>query len=417
MKVLIIGGGGREHALAWKIKESSRVSKIFAAPGNGGTEGLAENININPSDIDSLLKFAEEEAIDLTLVGPEDPLAQGIVDRFEDRGLKIFGVNKKSAQLESSKKYSKEFMEKYQIPTAKYRSYQSMDQALEGLEEFTYPLVVKADGLALGKGVIICENEEEALEAIEMMMGDKAFGPAGETIIIEEFLEGEETSLLCLVSQGRLYPMKSARDYKKIFEGDQGPNTGGVGCYSPNPLMDDRMFQAIDKDILKNIEKGLEKEGLDYRGIIFIGLMLTEAGPKVLEFNCRFGDPETEVLIPRLEGDLVDILEKTIDGKLGQEDLTWREKPCLTVVLTSKGYPGDYEKGKEIKGLENLDEDIILFHNGTKIVDGQLYTNGGRVLSVTAMGETLEEARDKVYKNIEKIQFEGMYYRKDVGRL
>lgn len=416
MKVLIIGGGGREHALAWKVAQSERVSQIFCAPGNGGTGEIAKNINIAPENVDRLLEFAKKESIDLTIVGPEAPLACGIVDVFEKEGLKIFGVNKKAALLESSKKYSKEFMEKYKIPTAKYRSYTNIEMAVKGLEEFSYPLVIKADGLAQGKGVIICENKEEALDSLKLMMEDKIFGSAGETIIIEEFLEGVEASLLCFVSQGELFPMEFAKDYKQIYDGDLGPNTGGVGCYSPNPIMDEEMIKTIEREILNNIETGLEYAQLDYKGIMFIGLMITKEGPKVLEFNCRFGDPETEVLIPRLEADLVDILQKTIDGNLRKEDLIWTKKTCVTVVATSDGYPLEYEKGKKINGLENLDKDIILFHNGTKKTGDKIYTDGGRVLSITALGDSLAEARDRVYKNIEKIHFEGMYYRKDIGK-
>jgi len=393
MKILVIGSGGREHALCWKIAQSIRISKVYCAPGNGGTEKVAENIDIGADEIDKLLEFAETEAIDLTVVGPENPLANGIVDKF------------------------KEFMEKYEIPTAKYKSYTDINKAIEDLKEFDYPLVIKADGLALGKGVIICKNREEAMDSIQGMMGDKIFGSAGETIIIEEFLEGVETSLLCFVSEGKLFPMESAKDYKQIYDGDLGSNTGGIGCYSPNPTMDGEMLKTIEKEILNKIETGFEYEQLNYKGILFIGLMLTKEGPKVLEFNCRFGDPETEVLIPRLETDLVDILQKTLDGNLRKEDLIWAEEPCVTVVATSDGYPLKYEKGKEIHGLENLDEDIILFHNGTKKTEDKIYTNGGRVLSITALGSTIEESRKKAYDNIKRIDFDGMYYRKDIGKI
>ena len=418
MKVLVIGSGGREHALCWKIAQSVRVSKVFCAPGNGGIGEIAENVDIGPNEIDKLLDFAIKESIDLTVVGPEDPLANGIVDKFEEKGLRIFGVNKEAAQLESSKKYAKEFMEKYKIPTAKYRAYTDLNEAMKGLEEFNYPLVIKADGLALGKGVIICENEDKAVETLKLMLEEKTFGSAGDTIIIEEFLEGVEASLLCFVSEKKLFPMESAKDFKQIFEGDKGPNTGGVGCYSPNPLLllDEELNKVIRKEILNKIEKGFEYEALEYKGILFIGLMITKEGPKVLEFNCRFGDPETEVVLPRLESDLIDILQKSLDGNLREEDLVWSDKQSMAVVLTSGGYPGEYEKGKEIKRMENLDEDIILFHNGTKKVDGKIYTNGGRVLSVTALEDTLAEARDKIYANIDKIEFDGMYYRKDIGK-
>lgn len=415
MKVLVIGSGGREHALCHKLSESKRVSKIYCAPGNGGTLQVAENVNINPKDIDLLLDFAINKDIDLTVVGPEDPLVNGIVDRFNEKGLKIFGPNKKGAILEGSKIISKGFMEKYNIPTGKYKVFKEAKAAISFLDSLNYPIVIKADGLCAGKGVIICKTKEEGIKAIEDIMVDKKFGLSGEEILIEEFLEGTETSLLCFVSNENIIPMESARDYKKIFEGDKGPNTGGVGCFSPNPVMTDKLKEEIEKSILKNIKIGFKNEDIDFRGILFIGLMLTSDGPKVLEFNVRFGDPETEVVLPRLENDIVDIFEKTMDGSLKEEDLKWTDKKCVTVVLTSKGYPVEYEKGKEITGTEELDKDIILFHNGTKMEDGKLLTNGGRVLSVTALGDTLQEAREKVYKNIDKIKFDGLCYRKDIG--
>lgn len=417
MKVLVVGSGGREHALCWKIVQSKRVSKVFCAPGNGGTEDISENIDIDVDEIDKLVNFALKESIDITIVGPEGPLVKGIVDKFKAKGLRIFGANKKAAQLEGSKVFAKKFMEKYNIPTARYRVYRDIDEATQGLEEFDYPVVIKADGLCFGKGVIICNTREEGLAALKHIMVDKAFGSQGNTIIIEEYLVGTEASLLCFVSQGKLFPMESAKDYKRILDGDKGDNTGGVGCFSPNPLIDEDMKRIIQKGILKNIERGLEYEYLDYSGILFIGLMFTQRGPKVLEFNCRFGDPETEVLLPRLERDIIDIFQKTIDGNLREEDLIWSEKHCVTVVATSKGYPGRYEIGKEIQGLDNMDRDIILFHNGTKRVGNRLYTNGGRVLSLTALGDTLEDARNKVYENINKIKFDGIYYRKDIGEI
>ncbi|MBV1819384.1 phosphoribosylamine--glycine ligase [Anaerosalibacter bizertensis] len=415
MKVLVIGSGGREHALCHKLSESKRVSKIYCAPGNGGTLQVAENVNINPKDIDLLLDFAINKDIDLTVVGPEDPLVNGIVDRFNEKGLKIFGPNKKGAILEGSKIISKGFMEKYNIPTGKYKVFKEAKAAISFLDSLNYPIVIKADGLCAGKGVIICKTKEEGIKAIEDIMVDKKFGLSGEEILIEEFLEGTETSLLCFVSNENIIPMESARDYKKIFEGDKGPNTGGVGCFSPNPVMTDKLKEEIEKSILKNIKIGFKNEDIDFRGILFIGLMLTADGPKVLEFNVRFGDPETEVVLPRLENDIVDIFEKTMDGSLKEEDLKWTDKKCVTVVLTSKGYPVEYEKGKEITENEELDKDIILFHNGTKVEDGKLLTNGGRVLSVTALGDTLKEAREKVYKNIDKIKCDDLCYRKDIG--
>lgn len=417
MKVLIIGSGGREHTLCLKVADSIRVSKVFCAPGNAGTAEVAENIDIKSNDVDKLLEFALKESMDLTIVGPEEPLVLGIVDRFEEEGLRIFGVNQKSAKLEGSKIYAKKFMEEYEIPTAKYREYSNIDEAIKGLDEFDFPLVIKADGLCLGKGVIICQTKEEALETLETMMTDKVFGSAGESLIIEEFLEGVEASLLCLVSQGRLIPMESAKDYKKIYDNDEGENTGGVGCYSPSPLFNKKLKREIHHEILTKIETGFEYEYLDYKGIIFVGLMITDDGIKVLEFNVRFGDPEIQAVIPRLEDNIVDILQKTIDGNLREEDLNWKDESSVTLVATSKGYPGKYEVGKEITGLEDLDEDVILVHHGTKVEDGKTYTNGGRVLSITALGDTLEEAREKAYDNMKKIDFEGMYYRTDIGKI
>lgn len=417
MKVLVIGSGGREHALCWKIAKSNKVSKVYCAPGNGGTLEVAENIDINVDEIEKLRDFAIENHIDLTVVGPELPLVLGIVDKFQEKGLKIFGVNKKCAQLEGSKDFSKEFMEKYNVPTAKYKSYTKLDEAIEGLREFTYPLVIKADGLCAGKGVVICYSEAEAMGALKTILGEKVFGSEGEKVVIEEFLDGIEASLLCVVTEGKIIPMESAKDYKKIYEGDEGPNTGGVGCFSPSPLFSDKLNEKIHNNILKNIRIGLDKEDMDFRGILFIGLMIVDGEPKVLEFNVRFGDPETEVLIPRLQSDIVDIFEKTIDGNLEKLDLVWKDDHCVTVVLTSKGYPDNYEKGFNITGINELDKDIILFHNGTKNLDGALVTNGGRVLSVTALGNTIEEARDKIYSNINKINFNGMNYRKDIGQI
>ncbi|MGJ0846193.1 phosphoribosylamine--glycine ligase [Tissierella praeacuta] len=417
MKVLVIGSGGREHALCWKISKSQRVSKVYCAPGNGGTLEVAENIPINVDEIEKLVQFAIENNIDLTVVGPELPLVLGIVDKFQEKELKIFGVNKTCAQLEGSKDFSKEFMEKYNIPTAKYKSYINLDEAIEGLEEFTYPLVIKADGLCAGKGVVICNSEEEAINTLKSILGDKVFGSEGEKVVIEEFLDGIEASLLCLVTKDKIIPMESAKDYKKIYEGDKGLNTGGVGCYSPSPLFNDELNGKIERNILENILIGLNQEKMDFRGILFIGLMLVNGEPKVLEFNVRFGDPETEVLIPRLESDIIDIFKKTIDGSLNSSDLIWKENVCVTVVLTSSGYPENYEKGFKITGMEKLDKDIILFHNGTKKLDNDLITNGGRVLSITCLGKTVEEARENIYLDIDNINFDGMRYRKDIGKL
>ena len=415
MKVLIVGSGGREHALAWKLTESKRVNKIYCAPGNGGTGEFCQNLDIRSDDIEGLLDFALREAIDLTIVGPEDPLVMGIVDKFQEKGLRIFGPGKKAAQLEGSKEYSKIFMEKYGVATAKYESFTDYETAREAINNFTLPLVIKADGLCLGKGVFICNTLDEADQVLKDILEEKIFADQGNKVVIEEFLNGIEASLLCIVKDGDLIPMESAKDYKKIFDKDEGLNTGGVGCYSPSPLFTGELNEKIKTEILDKIKDGLRAEDLFYSGILFIGLMIENNNPKVLEFNVRFGDPETEVLMPRLESDLVDIIEKSIDNSLLMEDLKWTEDHCLTVVATSGGYPQAYEKGYEISGLEKLDDTIMVFHNGTSEREGRIYTNGGRVISVTSLGTTIEEARKNIYKNLDRIHFNGIYYRKDIG--
>ncbi len=416
MKVLIIGGGGREHTLAWKVSQDNRIKKIYVAPGNGGTEKIAENIQISPENIDELVEFAKKKNIDLTIVGPEVPLSLGIVDVFEKEGLKIFGTDKKCSQLESSKDYSKSFMEKYNIPTAKYEAYVDSKSAIEGLKDYSYPLVIKADGLCAGKGVVICEDEKMAIETIEDMLDDKIFGKQGSRIIIEEFLDGIEASLLCLVSNNKIFPLPAAEDYKQIFDNDKGPNTGGIGCYSPSSLLKPKIYKQLEQNILQNIEKGFEEEDMNFTGVLFIGLMVVGKIPYVLEFNTRFGDPESQVVLPRLKNSLVDVIEKTIDGSLKEDYMSWDSRPAMTVILTSKGYPGEFETGFEITGLDDLDENIRVFHNGTEYKDGKYYTKGGRVLSITSMGDNLEEIRENIYKNIEKINFAGMYYRTDIGK-
>lgn len=416
MRILVVGGGGREHALCWKISQSKRVKDIYCAPGNGGTSTVATNIDIQANDIERLLAFALEKEIDLTIVGPEEPLCLGIVDEFIKNGLRIFGVNKKSAQLEGSKEYSKAFMKNYNIPTAKYNSFTDYSEAIEGLKEFNYPLVIKADGLCAGKGVVICQTEKEAKDCLADILRDKIFGEEGNKVIIEEFLVGIETSLLCFVTEGRIIPMDTARDYKKINDGDQGANTGGVGCFSPSLIISRELNRKIEKNILNNIKFGLSNDEMDFKGVLFIGLMIVDDEPIVLEFNVRFGDPEAEVLIPRLSGDIIDVFQKTIDGVLNKTDLVWDEDYCVTVIATSEGYPEKFEKGHEITGLEELDKDILLFHNGTTYVDDKLVTNGGRVLALTSMGKTLEEARTNIYNNIEKVKFQGINYRSDIAK-
>lgn len=417
MKVLVIGSGGREHALCWKINQSKNVDKIYCAPGNGGTSLIAENIDIKSNDVDRLLDFALVNQIDLTIVGPEDPLVLGLVDRFEENGLKAFGPNQYCAQLEGSKEFSKIFMEKYNIPTAKYESYTSYDEAIKGLSKFTYPLVIKADGLCLGKGVVICSSKEEAEFTLKDILENKVFGEEGNKVVIEEFLDGIEASLLCFVTNGKIIPMESAKDYKKIYDNDLGPNTGGVGCYSPSPLFTNELNEKIQKTVLNKIIKGFKSEGMDFKGILFIGFMIVGNEPKVLEFNVRFGDPETEVLIPRLNSDIVDLFLKTIDGSLEQHDLSWSSSSCLTVVLTSNGYPGPYKKGIDISISDDIENDIVIFHNGTEYKENILVTNGGRVLSITSLGNDIDESRKIIYRNIDKVKFDGMCYRSDIGEM
>lgn len=412
MKVLIIGNGGREHALAWKVSKSKKVDKIFMAKGNAGTESFCTNIDIDPTDIKSLVEFSKKEKIDLTIVGPEDPLCMGIVDEFEKNNLKIFGPNKECAKFEKSKKFTKNFLEKYKIPTAKYKSFDNFDQAIISLKEFSYPLVIKADGLCLGKGVIICEDEKKALETLDDIFIKKIFGDEGKTVVIEEFLKGEEASLLCLVANNKLFPLETCKDHKQIYEGNKGPNTGGVGTYSPNKFSK-KTDENIGK-ILKQIEDGLSDSKLSYNGILFIGFMIEDDLPKVLEFNVRFGDPETETLMPRLKSDLVEIIEKTLDKTLKNEDIKWSDDFSLSVILVSDGYPLKYEKEKEIEGLDQVQNSVV-FHNGTKILDGKVLTNGGRVLTINAKGKTLDEARKICYSDCEKIKYENIYYRKDIG--
>ncbi|NLN42100.1 MAG: phosphoribosylamine--glycine ligase [Clostridiales bacterium] len=416
MKVLVIGSGGREHTLCWKIAQSKEVEKVYCAPGNGGTRLVAENVDIKANDIDSLVEFALINNIDLTVVGPEEPLVMGIVDRFQEKGLRIFGPDKKSARLEGSKSYAKEFMKKYDIPTAKYQVYQSYQDAREDLDSFSYPLVIKADGLCAGKGVAIVKTREEALKTLKEILVDKKFGEQGNRVVIEEYLDGIEMSLLCFVTDNRIIPMESAKDYKKIYDGDLGPNTGGVGAFAPSPLLTQELKKKIEEEVLKRIECGLNSENLNYKGILYVGLMIVKGNPKVLEFNVRFGDPETEVLIPRLESDIVDLFENTIDSSLEPSDIQWSQQSCMTVVLTSKGYPGEFEKGFEISIDDSIDKDIILFHNGTEYKKDKLLTAGGRVLSVTALANSLEEAREKIYANIDNISFKGMNFRKDIGK-
>lgn len=413
MKILVIGNGGREDAICKKISESNRCTELFCSKGNAGTLRYAKNVELNSNE--EIFQFSKNNNIDLVVVGPEAPLCEGIVDLFKGSNIRVFGANKKSARLEGSKDFAKEFMKKYDVPTAKYETIKSIEEGKKAIENFSYPIVIKADGLCAGKGVRICNTKEDVLEYFKELFEDKIFGKEGSTVVIEEFLRGKEASLLCFVSKGNLIPMESARDYKRIFDNDEGENTGGVGCYSPSELFNEELKLQIEK-ILEKISNGLKKENLEYSGVLFIGFMIDEDA-KVLEFNVRFGDPETEVVLPRMESDLLLAIEKSLDGSLEREDLKWKKEKCLTVILTSIGYPKNYEKGKEISGIDSVDKDIYVYHNNTKVNGNKILTDGGRVLSITALGNSYDEIREKVYRNIEKISFETKQYRKDIGKM
>ncbi|AMM55707.1 TPA: phosphoribosylamine--glycine ligase [Clostridioides difficile] len=416
MKILVVGGGGREHAICWKLSKEKNVEKIYCAPGNAGIANVAECVNIGDTNIEELLKFAKENEIGLTIVGPEVPLVMGIVDEFEKEGLRVFGPNKKCAQLEGSKAFSKEFMIKHNIPTAKYKEYTNLEEAISEIDSFGYPVVIKADGLAAGKGVVIPENREDAIATLKEMMSDKKFGAAGDKIVIEEFLKGIETSILAFVDNDTIVPMASAKDHKKVNNYEQGPNTGGMGTFSPSEIYTEELANKVKETVLEKTLEGFKKDGLNFKGILFVGLMITEDGEKVLEYNVRFGDPETQSVLFRLETDLHEIMEAILDNKLKDIEINYSDDEAVCVMLTSGGYPDSYEKGKIITGLENLDDDIVVFHSGTKMFDGNLVTNGGRVIGITAKSTRVKDAAEKVYENIKKINFEGMHYRTDIGR-
>ena len=417
----MIGAGGREHALVWKIAQSKLCDKIFCAPGNGGIAGLAECIDIKADDVAGLLDFARKEKIDLTVVGPEVPLSLGIVDEFAKYKLAIFGPNKKAAQLEASKVFSKEIMAKYKVPTADFKIFDNAGLAKEYIEKTGAPCVVKADGLAAGKGVVVAKTVDEAKAAVAMMMEQKAFGSSGNKVIIEECLSGQEASILVLTDSRQVIPLVSSQDHKRIFDNDAGPNTGGMGAYSPAPVVTPELFQEIQEKIINRTIDGLAKEGIEYKGILYAGVMLTKDGPKTLEFNVRFGDPETEAILPRLKSDLVEAMLATANGKLDKiirsGGLSWDDRACVCVVCAAGGYPGDYEKGKEIFGLDKaaLMKDSVVFHAGTKKSGDKILTNGGRVLGVTGLGNSIKEAILHTYQAVEKINFEGMHFRKDIG--
>ncbi len=422
MKVLVIGSGGREHALVWKLRQSQLVSKIFCAPGNGGIGEMAELVNIKATDIKGLLKFAEAKHIDLTIVGPEQSLMDGIVDAFEARGLKIFGPSRSAAELEGSKVFAKQFMNKYKIPTAEFCtfSHQQFAEAQHYLDKISYPVVIKADGLAAGKGVVICESREQALQALDAMMSQKVFGEAGSKIVIEEFLNGEEASVFVLTDGKEFVVLPPAQDHKRIFDDDRGKNTGGMGAYAPAPIVTKELIEKIKRTVIRPTLMGMEKEGRRYKGCLFVGLMVTEQGVKVLEYNCRFGDPETQTVLPLLDADFAELMLQIANGKLTTAKINWKKSTAVCVVVASGGYPDEYETGKKIMGLDSAvsDSDTVVFHAGTKKEKKGFVTSGGRVLGVMAIGpeNDLEETIDKAYRVVEKITFDGAYYRSDIGR-
>ena len=415
MKVLIVGSGGREHAIAYALSKSKRVTEIHAIPGNPGISMIGKCHEGSVEDLYGILKFVEENAIDMTVVGPEVPLCLGLADLLEEHNHLVFGPRKLAATLEGSKAFSKNFMKKHNIPTALYEEVKNMEDALIALKKFNYPVVVKADGLAAGKGVVICETEEVAIKTLEDMLVNGSLSNAGKTVVLEEFLNGFECSLLCFTDGETIVPMVSAKDHKQIFDNNQGPNTGGMGTISPNPFLEKNMDVVFKEEVLKPFMEGLKNEGLDYRGVIFIGLMIKDNHAKVLEFNVRFGDPETQVILLRLDSDLYDIMHATATKTLKDISINWKQEYAGCVVLASGGYPNSYEKNKIISGLENLSNEIIVFHAGTKLVGDDLVTNGGRVLNICALGNSLEDVRNKIYSEIDKVDFDKKYYRKDIG--
>lgn len=415
MKILVVGGGGREHAICWKLNGEEKVEKVYCAPGNAGISKVAECVDIKATDIEKLADFAEENRIDLTVIGPEVPLVMGISDVFKERGLRVFGPDKACSQLEGSKLFSKEFMVRHNIATAKYKEYTDIDKAIKEIDSFGYPVVIKADGLAAGKGVIIPTNREEAIETLNTIMKDRKFGEAGNLVVVEEFLEGVETSILALVDKNTIIAMESSKDHKKVYENETGPNTGGMGTFSPSTIYTDELAEKVYNDVLVKSLEGFKEDGLDYRGILFVGLMITEDGEKVLEYNCRFGDPEIQSILMRLDSSLSEIMMAITEDRLSEIDIKYSKDAATCVIMASGGYPDSYEKGKKISGLEDLDDDIVVFHSGTKKDGNDILTNGGRVLGVCAKAKDVESAAKRVYENIEKISFDGKHYRKDIG--
>lgn len=416
MKILVVGGGGREHAIAWKLSQSPLVKKIYACPGNAGIASLGDCIEISYEDIKGVADFAEKNLIDLTVVGPEQPLILGIVDEFEKRKLKIFGPKKEAALIEGSKGFAKEFMKRYHIPTASFKIFEQKEEAIDFVRSSEFPLVIKADGLAAGKGAFVVEDLKSAEEAIEKVMVQKIFGEAGSKVVVEDFLIGEEVTILAFTDGRTVLPMVSSQDHKRIYDGDRGPNTGGMGAYAPTLIVNEKIMKKITEEILEPAILGLNKEGRVFKGVLYAGLMITEMGPKVIEFNCRFGDPETQVVLPLLESDLAEIFLSIVEEELDLQDVKWKEGSAVCVVLASGGYPDKYEKGKEIFGLNRVgNSNVMVFHAGTKKAGNRIVTNGGRVLGITAFDQTMEGALGKAYSAVDKIRFDGMQYRHDIG--
>ncbi|MBE0480298.1 MAG: phosphoribosylamine--glycine ligase [Dehalococcoidia bacterium] len=415
MKVLVLGGGAREHTILWKLSLSDRSHRLFAAPGNAGTREIAENLDIAPTDLESVAKAAREFAVDLVVVGPEAPLAAGIVDYLEQSGIPAFGPNREAARIESSKVFAKSLMHKYGIPCARDAVFSSYDEARDYIMEQPAPLVIKADGLAAGKGVVIVQTREEALKALSEIMCDRVFGDAGSSVLVEECLSGRETSLIAFTDGKTVAPLPAARDYKRVYEGNLGPNTGGMGAYSPPDFFDSELSRELTRTILEPTVRAMASEGRPYRGMLYAGLMLTDEGPKVLEYNARFGDPETQVQLPLLKSDLLDIMLAITRGELGSVEVSWDDGACVGVVLASGGYPGRFRTGYPISGLDKTGRDVAVFHAGTRYADGRVETAGGRVLTVVATGGDVAEARGKVMSSIPSIHFEGCYYRKDIA--
>lgn len=418
MRVLVVGSGGREHSLVWKLKQSPRVKQVFAAPGNAGIAELAECADISASEVRRLADFATHRGIDLAVVGPEVPLTLGIVDEFESQGLRIFGANQQAAILEGSKVFAKRLMKKHKIPTGFFQTFDRAEDAKRYIQDVGAPIVVKADGLAAGKGAIVCQTVKEALEAVRTIMEDRVFGDAGDKVVVEEFLTGEEASFLAFTDGETVRPMASSQDHKAVFDDDTGPNTGGMGAYSPAPVVTDEVHRKIMERVMIPTVKAMATEGRPYRGVLYAGLMIKEGEPRVLEFNARFGDPEAQPLLMRMESDLLPILEAVVDRQLHEVEIQWRPEPAVCVVMASGGYPGTYENGKVISGLSAVRplKDVVVFHAGTTLHGGKVVTNGGRVLGVTALGKDIPDAIARAYRAVEKIHWEGMHYRRDIGR-